>query len=167
MRPSKALAPLSAAGPAASSAARKSGRRASILRADATIVDKARAPAPTALRSSAAPACSSSRLVGEYEPPIAANAPGVSQAGVDPAFAHREAPEHQRLGDKKFGLARGLDLETPLEPRAVEDQRLLRQPEEARARREGETGRDVRSGAVAAIDPFRRCRRRLDFGPFA
>ena len=58
IRRSKALAALSTSEPAVSSAARRSGRRASILGPEATIVDRARAPAPTALRSRVAPAWS-------------------------------------------------------------------------------------------------------------
>ena len=81
-----------------------------------------------------------SRLVGEDEAPVTANAPGVVNARVDPAFAHREAPERKRFGDHELSLFRRLDLEAPLKPRPVVDQRLLRQPDEPRARREAQAG---------------------------
>src|SRR5580704_1805244 len=68
------------------------------------------------------------RLVGEHEPPVAANAPGIPDARVDLAFAHRQAPEHQRFRDEECSLAGRLDLEPPLEPRALKQERLLRQP---------------------------------------
>ena len=58
-------------------------------------------------------------------------------------------------------------VEAPLEPRALEHQRLLGQPEEPRARREDEPGSDAGGRAVAAVDLLRRRRGRLDLGVFA
>ena len=93
-----------------------------------------------------------SRLVGEDEARRHGERAMESlNARVDPAFAHREAPERKRFGDHELSLFRRLDLEAPLKPRAVVDQRLLRQPEEPRA-----AARSASRVAMAAAGPWLR-----------
>ncbi len=64
----------------------------------------------------------------------------------------------------RVGIAGHVDEEPPLERRAVEEERLLRQPEERRTRRKRQPGLDAGGRAVAAVDFFRRGRRRFDLG---
>ena len=106
-------------------------------------------------------------LVGKDEFTVAADPPGILQACVDPAFAHRQAPEHEAFGDEEDGPARDVGVEAPLEPRALEHQRLLGQPEEPRARRQVEPRGDAGGRAVAAVYLLRRRRGRLDLGVLA
>ncbi len=44
------------------------------------------------------------RLVGEDEAVAATHAPCIVNARVDPAFAHRQAPERERFGDHELSL---------------------------------------------------------------
>ena len=104
---------------------------------------KARAP-----RSVAGPAAARGEVargaerLGVDEPAAAADAPLVGErAGRDP-LAHGGASEHQRLEREQAGVGGHIDVERAVEPSAVEEDRLLRQPVERRAGPEVEPGLD-------------------------
>ncbi|HTR14882.1 MAG TPA: hypothetical protein VMI72_16935 [Roseiarcus sp.] len=103
------------------------------------------------------------RLVSEYEPASANDAPGIAEAGVDAGLTHREPTEDERLDREDARRARHFDIVPQLEPRAVEQNGFLREPEEG-ARRQRELGSDAGRRTVAAIDSFRRNRGRFDLG---
>ena len=48
-------------------------------------------------------------------------------------FAHRHAAEHHDFAEQKRGVLREIDVDAPDDPRAVEQDGLLRQPAEMRA----------------------------------
>ncbi len=58
-----------------------------------------------------------------------------SERAVLDRLAHAGAPEHHRLGHDQARIVRQIDLDRAGEPRAVEQDRLLRQPGERRAGR--------------------------------
>ena len=125
-------------------------------------------PRPTALRSSAAPACFEPQLLGEDQPAVAPNPPAVPvswrRCRLSP-IARR--PNTTVSTIIRLRLGRDLDLEPPLErarrrtgasPAAA---RPAARPAQARA------GSRLGRRSVAAIDFLRRLRGRLDLGAFA
>ena len=67
--------------------------------------------------------------------------------------------EHHRLGKKHSGIGREIDIDDAEEPRAVKQDRLLRQPCECRAGRDVELHADFGVRPERAIDFFRRSTR--------
>jgi hypothetical protein len=72
--------------------------------------------------------------------------------------AHGRAPEHHGLGEQQRGALLHVDIDAALEPRAVEQDGLLRQPAQGRAGGEVEPDRDVGRRVARAIDLLRRRR---------
>src|SRR5690606_26910554 len=89
---------------------------------------------------------------GVDEAAVAADAPGVAEAGAAGAFAHGLAAEQHRLDGAQAGVGREVDLEPAVEPRVFEENGFLRQPVEPGAGAGGEAGGDAGIGAGRAVD---------------
>ncbi len=100
--------------------------------------------------------------VGEHELAAAPEAPGIAEPRGDSRFSHREPPEDQRFDGDELGVGGHVDGERALEPGALEQDRLLRQPEHPGARLEGKRGSDAGGRPFAAVDFLRGRGRRLD-----
>ncbi len=74
------------------------------------------------------------RCVGEDQPAVAAHPPAVGEAAFAHRLAHGGAAEHHRLGHEERGALGQIDLDAARKPRAIEQNRLLRQPGKLRRR---------------------------------
>ena len=88
---------------------------------------------PPGAPSFSATAPSSRDVVGEDEPAVAAQPPAVGQKPSAHRLAHGGAAEHHRLRHQQRGVLGEIDLDAAGKPRAVEQDRLLRQPGEPAA----------------------------------
>ena len=108
------------------------------------------------------------QIVGEEQLSAAADAPAIGEeAGAD-RLAMRGAAEDDGFDEKQFGVRREVRLEPARQPSAVEEDRLLRQPVEARAFADGQAGRDLGRAAGRSGRSFRRpasSRRRGSLSP--
>ncbi len=146
--------------------ANRAGEPGILGRRSDQVVDTARAPAPTAARSRVAPAWSDPCLVGEHR----AGRRGERAMNTFTLASIRLSPIARRPNTSVSTIMNSASpaafwtLEPPLEPRPIEHECLLRQPEEPRAGRKRKSGRDGGGGAVAAIDALGRRRGRFDLG---
>ena len=67
------------------------------------------------------------------QPTAAAQAPAVDELAMQHLFAHRGAAEHHDFAEQKRGVFGQVDIDASDDPRAVEQDGLLRQPGEMRA----------------------------------
>ena len=90
--------------------------------------------------------------VGPDQPAVDAQHPGVAQRAMAQPFAAGAAAEENRLDAEKARARREVDLDAPSQPRAVEQDRLLRQPFEPRALAATKVRDDLGVLAGGAID---------------
>ena len=96
------------------------------------------------------------QIVGEEQLSAAADAPAVGEEAGAHGFAMRGAAEDDGFDEKQLGVRREIGLEAARQASAVEEDRLLRQPVEARAFADGQAGRDLGRAAGRAVDSSRR-----------
>ena len=90
--------------------------------------------------------------IDQEERPVATDDAPIAQAARADLLAARGASEHDRFDQEEPRVTGELDLEAAVEPAAVEQDRLLRQPEERPACRDRKLGREARLGAEGAVD---------------
>ena len=102
-------------------------------------------------------------LVGEDEPAVAPQAPGIAQRARRCALSPIARRPNTSVSTASSSASAAMSMVSVRSSRApLEQERLLRQPAEARAGSERERRRDPGRRSVAAVDLFRRRRRRLD-----
>jgi hypothetical protein len=92
------------------------------------------------------------------ELPAATQPPAIEQEGLIDRFPHADASEDDSLRHQQPRIVGKIDLDCALEPRAIEQDRLLRQPGERRVGAEAKLHVDARGGFKRAIDLLRRGR---------
>ena len=95
--------------------------------------------------------------VAQHEPPCEPHLDHVAEPKPLDPLAHRRPAEHQAFDPDEAGIARDVDVETAVERRGVEQDRLLRQPFKACALCHGEARAHMGGRRVGkrAVEPFR------------
>ncbi len=96
---------------------------------------------------------------GKHQPAATAQPPAVDELAMQHLFAHRRAAEHHDFAEQKRGVIGQIDIDAPRDPRAVEQDGLLRQPGKVRARLGPERNVELGRRSRRAIDLLGRRRR--------
>ncbi len=166
-RPAKAVAARSTGAPGrgTASSARASSRRPLGLRRGEK--DRGGGDGAGADRGSGEPRVDrpvEADVLGEDQPPVAAQAPAVAEDALGEPLAHRPAAEEHGFGEEEAGLSAHLDIQPAGEPGAVEQDRLLGKPGETARGCQPERRFNLGLRPVGAVDLLRRLGRHHGLG---